>query len=255
MKDGLKSANPEVAKRCSDLLAAIRSELLRSKDSPVWQRFKVVAGDDDEAWKLYLRMVGTLRRGEMLLASVRDSKSAAASYTKEREEMTALLKPPDGPVPAPKEGKVPDQDKGTDNLASLLFLGILVNGTDAEKPSESKNAIISGLVHTNALRGKSRTAFGRLYAAWTLPRREMWRDGLFRAMVDRVPAMTGVAREALAAKKRFNGTNELVLALHILGQHGTPADIPLLMNFSDDVTECGRMEFFEVPWGRDRRRK
>ena len=240
---GVKSDSPEVVKRCTELLDTLRSDLLRSKDSPVWQKFKALAGDDEDAWKLYLRVVGTRQRAAMLLAAVEDSKKAAASYAKECKRIAASLQPP----PDPDSVK---NTKYTDDLAALLFLGTLVPGTpDAGKV---ENGAVISIVLIDTLRTEGREgkrAFGRLFASWTELRPYVWQAGLFRAMAENVPAMVDVARKALAAKDRTGGTNELVLALHVLGQHGTAANLPLVMKFADDTTECGRLEFSKFPGG------
>ena len=238
IKAGIRSKNPEIVKRCDELLATLRSDLLRSKDSPVWHRFKSVAGDDDQAWKLYLRMVTNRSRGEMLLNAVRDPKAAAASYATEadRAQRGAM---------APRTDETPIVTG--DDIAALLFLGLMSRGE--QKEEDEMPGVVSYFL-MGLVSGEDKMAFGKLYTAWTEPRPAAWRAGLFRAMASKnIPSMVGVARKALAAKNRVHGTYELVLALHITGRHGNAADLPLVMAYADDATESGRAEFSKYPGG------
>src|SRR5206468_5692903 len=140
-------------------------------------------GDGEEARKRYQRVVGTRQRGEMLLVAVADPKAAAASYAREGERFTAAFKNRNrGPIPAPPPGKLPEPVVPTDDLAALLFLGTLSHGDQTDVPGEKESAIIHVLL--DALTGEMKKPFGKLYAAWTEPRPQMWQAGLFRALND-----------------------------------------------------------------------
>ncbi len=244
IKAGLKSENPEVVKRCNELLDTLRTDLLGGKDSPVWQKFKAVAGDDADAWKLYLRTIGTRKRAEMLLAAIEDPKKAAASFAKECEEIGTIMDHgrAAGVAPRPKPPGFPDRDVTADDLAAVLFLSNLAPlARDGEKRETS--AVI-GHVLVSGLTGETKAAFGRLFAAWAEPRPWAWSAAFNIALTERVTAMTPLARKALtafAAKERTRVDKADALALRFIGWYGTTDDIPLIMKFADDKTECGSM--------------
>lgn len=241
LKAGLKSDDPEIRTRCEKLLAAIRAARLGNKDSPVWQKFKAVAGDDEDAWKLYLRMVGIRKRGEMLLAAMDDPKKVVAIYAKECDEIAKALA---GPQPNPG---LPAGGMTADDLAALLFLGTLL-GEDRKQPDPESPAVHGRLLQ-DGLTGATKAAYARLYAAWAEPRPEYYASSLQVGLQFGLPVLAGVARKALAVKDQPPWARIDAPALRFLGLHGTPADIPLVMKFADDKTECGRLAFSKIEGG------
>jgi RNA polymerase sigma factor (sigma-70 family) len=249
LKDGLKSDSPEVRERAAKLLDAIRADLLGGKDSPVWAKFKAVAGDDADAWKLYLRATGTRARAEMLLAAVNDPKAAAASYAKECEEIATVVNHgrASGVAPPPKPPGFPDRDVTPDDLAALLFLGTLPRGGQGQTDEES-SAVTSHVLHA-ALAAETKKPFARLYAAWAEPRPEYYSTVLNIGLSDGVADLAGVARKALALKDRPPWASLNGPALQFLGLHGTADDVALVMKFAGDKTECGKIEFSKIEGG------
>ena len=244
IRSGLRSENPEIVKRCKELLDALRTDLLGGKDSPVWQKFKVIAGDDADAWKLYLRTIGTRKRAEMLLNAVNDPRKAAASYAKECEAIGKVLSPGgvSGVAAPPGPPGLPNRDVPPEDITALLLLGLLPRGDQVEVPHES-SAVVSSVLHA-ALVAETKKPFGKLFAAWTEPRPGMWYGAFNVALIEGVRAMTPVARKALmdfAAKRRIPMTKENALALRFLGWYGTTDDIPLILQFAEDKTVCGTM--------------
>lgn len=249
LKAGQKSDSPEVRDRCGRLLDRLRADRLGNKDSPVWQKFKTVAGDGDDAWKLYIRAVGTRKRGEMLLAAVDDPKAAAASYDRECEEIATAIKYSHigGAVPPPKPPGLDVRDVTADDLAALLFLGTLPRG-DQKQPDKESVAAHGGAL-TEALRGEAKSAYAKLYAAWAEPRPEYYASSLGIGLNERLPVLVGVARKALAVKDRPPWAGLKGPALQFLGLHGTADDIPLVMQLAYDKTECDKMEFSKIEGG------
>lgn len=247
---GLRSENPEIALRCDTLLWALRADRLLAPDNPVWLRFKAVAGGDDEARDLYRQMTGARQRGEQLLVAVDDPKAATVIYAKECERLVTAVRDSKKRRSAPlKPGAAPVIDLPTVDLAMILFLGTLAPAvTDGVKGEED---VLEGLLMSAALVGETKRAFGKLYASWTEPRPTRWEAGLFRALVDDIPAMAGVARKTLAAKddSPWVKFDKRALGLRFLGLYGTTADLSLMMTFSDDKTEFDRVEFSKYPGG------
>jgi hypothetical protein len=241
IRGGLRSADPEVVRRCDELLNVIRTDFLTGTESPVWLKFRDTALDDEEAWRLYLRMVGTPQRREMLLAALGDPKAAAASYAKECERMAQVLRPVRG---------VKVRDAQFDDLAVMLFLGILVPG-EADRNRDELKAVDNHIL-IDALGGKSKKVFGRLYAAWIEPRPDMWQVGMFRALANEMSTMAGVARQVLLAKddSPWRVYDKRLFAMRYLGLNGRLEDVPLLMKFVEDKTECDRLSFSRLPGGR-----
>jgi RNA polymerase sigma factor (sigma-70 family) len=248
LKAGLKSEQVEVRYRCGKLLDQLRADRLAAPDSPVWQKFKAVAGDTEEAKKLYQRVTGTARRGEMLLAAVADPKAAAASYEKECDEIATAVKTSRiGGPPLPKPPGPEVRDATADDIAALLFLGTLPRGGQKQLDKETV-AVHSGRLR-DGLRGETKAAFARLYAAWAEPRPEYYASSLSIGLEEGSPALAGVARKALAVKDRPLSADLKGPALRYLGLRGTSADVPLVIQFADDTTECGRIEFSKIPGG------
>jgi hypothetical protein len=249
LKDGLKSESPEVRERAAKLLDATRTDLLGGKDSPVWAKFKSVAGDDADAWKLYLRATGTRARAEMLLNAVNDPKAAAASYAKECKEIATVVNHgrASGVALPPKPPGFPDRDVTPDDLAALLFLGTLPRGGQTDV-AEEPGAVTSHVLHA-ALAAETKKSFARLYAAWAESRPDYYSTALNIGLGDRVGELAGVARKALAVKDRPSWAGVRGPALQFLGLHGTADDVALVMKFAGDKAECGKIEFSKIEGG------
>ncbi len=235
IRDGLKSDNPEVRARCEKLLETLIAELLRSKDSPAWARFKATAGDDADAREFYLRMVGSRKRAEMIYTAVGDAKKAATIYASECDRIAKLLGPGSLRAVTP------------DDLAAFLFIGTLPRG-DQKQPDDESRAAHSPALKVGLQEG-AKTVYARLYAAWAEPRPECYSTALGVGLEVGVPTLAGVARNALAVKDRPDWADVKGQALRFLGLHGQASDIPLVLKFADDKTECARLPFSKAAGG------
>ena len=202
IRSGLKSENPEVVKRCGELLDVLRTDLLGGKDSPVWQKFKAIAGDNADAWKLYLRAIGT--RNALRCCSMRSTiprqPRPATRRSARRSARYWVSRASLGVAPPPKPPGFPDRDVTPDDLTALLVLGLLPRGDQGEVPHES-SAVISHVLIA-ALTAETKKPFGKLFAAWTEPRPGMWYGAFNIALTEQVAAMTPVARKGAHGVRR-----------------------------------------------------
>ena len=241
VRDGMRDADPEVARRCAAIwprlwqaeIARPDADRLAGYTHPLWARFRKVAGDDASSRKLFAELVADLRRFEKLEAIDADpakAKDAYAAELKERVEalnrgwreadaaagrMTGLYGP---------KGGYPTQVE----FATLLFMGtfpstaaVTFRGTGDHHDSRSHSMVFaSGHAQSPAMR--------RLFTAWLQTRTDQGviQLGLSQVVRSPISEVLPAARKHAASAELESGTR--ALAIVVIGRLGGAEDLPLL---------------------------
>jgi RNA polymerase sigma factor (sigma-70 family) len=240
VRAGMKSGDPETAKRCEMIWPGLWKTEIERPDAerrawsthPLWARFRKVAGDDPGSRTLFAEMVADLNRFRRLEAVEADPQKAVAAYAAELKQRAEALDRgyreavmraattfgygPLGPV-RPTSG-IPTRGE----LVTLLFLGTY--------PATAKEESVRG-THPGVFSyvQSSPPALRRLFAAWLRTRTDPppVEDGLSLALLHGdFPEVAPVAVAHAANAKlapRARG-----LALLVVGGYGKPADLPVL---------------------------
>jgi RNA polymerase sigma factor (sigma-70 family) len=228
---GTKHADPEVARRAAVVLdhirAAERAEFARSFrdgkdgplaiDHPVWNRFKRITGDTKEARALFAAVIADDARFRRLEEAEEKPTEAGRLYA-------AQFPRPDETIPV--------------NLATAFLLGTYP-GTAAKLPNRQEEMLAdwNGLVLP--LNGPEAGPLRKLYAAWLGARTDpdVLAAGLEIARVHNL-------EECLPLARRLAADPKVVLrsradALLVVGQFGTPDDVPLARPLLTETARYG----------------
>ncbi len=243
---GTKNADHEIARRCVDLLAQVKTDALKDRDHPVWVRFKKTVGDDKASRALFLEMVADVRRAELLETAEATPDKAGEVYRTELVRHVKELKRGYEEAEAAAEGRTgviwPTRGIPTPGeFGTLLFLGTYP-ATAAVTFQQANDA--DRFCHHNvfglALNRKDDPKpvipppVRRLFAAWLRTRTDPnpiqfgMNLAVYHTIAEVAPAArVNAANAALAPEARG-------FALLVVGRVGTVADLPLLENaFAD----------------------
>jgi RNA polymerase sigma factor (sigma-70 family) len=266
VRAGLKSESPEVVQRCERVLAQVRTEGLRAT-------FRKLIGDDQPARDLFDRIRGSGRGWSALVAAADDPSRADDLYATRTKE---LLRVGRGLPPVSENGKlevpvwphmhapppVPAED-----VFAWLFLGTFTSGTPAWTPTihpdwrsetDTAWAFLPEEDHSSAQHmgkefvGPLAAPLKKLTVKWLEKRREKdaLRAGLILALRYDIPDALPEARSVLAKVRdqTFDIHTNTAASVALVGEFGTPADVPLLLpHLADERTHVGIIT--ELPKG------
>jgi RNA polymerase sigma factor (sigma-70 family) len=230
---GLRSSDPEIAKRCE----AVRDSIRREEH---WPRFAQLIGEDQAAKDLYAQVVGRKALAEMLDTVTAEPAKAAEVYFARLDQLNAQ-------VPSPRTIKEDYVD--LPDLFGWLYLGTFPGTGGTRMMSRSIRFQRSYIDWTdnpmNRLLGKANdpaaAAARRLVARWLIERRDddgQWL-GLVQALEHDLPEAKAAARAFLqlpGPDAQYAGNRGRTLL--VLSKYGTADDVPLLLKFADDKTVC-----------------
>jgi RNA polymerase sigma factor (sigma-70 family) len=254
LRAGAASKDKEVARRASEVMAAVRREQL-------WTVFTRIAGDDDAARDLFAQLAASPRAVMALEAALDNPSQTAELYRTRTSELMRIAggHPAVGPDGKDEPLDVPDSPSAAPvplgDVAGWLFLGALQPGNSAWRtvthpgwvgrlssvvPFLPEDDYTSAKPIHEAYTAAMAAPLKKLTAAWLLKRRENdgLRAGLSLAIrydiTDAVPA----ARRVLSDSKPLDiHAENLAAAAILLGLHGTKADLPLLLRHTADGRE------------------
>lgn len=244
LEAGLKSDNPEVVKRCRELLEHLARVEFETKH---WPRFAKVIGDDKASRALFDRIRSQRRNVELLDAVAADPKAAGKLYHDRWAELNKAANIPLAGggfqlVAAPLADVVGWMYLGTfpgaegsfhrsSSLDFLPFLPVSKNTTDAI-PVALKDETIA-------------VPLRKLVGTWTAARvdysgREF---GFQLAIQFDIKEVLPAARETVATKVKDdpypgNTARNIARAMLLLGKLGSKDDLPLLEKFATNEDRC-----------------
>jgi hypothetical protein len=239
----LTSENPEVVKRCRELLDQIARDGFFARH---WPRFSKVVGDDKASRDLLDRIRSLRRNVELLDAVAADPESAGKLYHDRWKELNKAARTPSGPggftlSAAPLAdvvgwmylGTFPGAEGSHHQSMSLDFLPVSFHGTSRDPLPLALND------------KKASAALRRLVGKWTEARIDyVGRDfGLQLALAYDIAEVLPAARKTLTAKVRDdpypgNTARNVGFAMLAIGKLGTKDDLLLLERFANDETRC-----------------
>jgi hypothetical protein len=244
---GTKDADPEVARRCKDILprarAAERKAFVDGKldwPAPAGTRFKDLVGDTKDARELFADIADDDRRAGLAAQAVADPGQAAKLYRAEVARLDARDRQALVGVKAEGRGinrlnifqeesrrAVPAGD-----VALALFLGALPFPDGAADPAGDR-FLTAGFA--DLVSGPNRGPARKLFAAWLERRRArmVLGDGVEAALVTDLPEATPAARR-VAGDPKATGA-EVGMAVLLLARHGTKDDLALLSALRADA--------------------
>ncbi|HKB37252.1 MAG TPA: RNA polymerase sigma factor [Gemmataceae bacterium] len=237
---GTKAADHEIARRCVELLAQVKTDALKDRAHPVWVRFKKIAGDDRASRALFLEMVADVRRGELLETAEATPDRAGEIYRTELVRQVKELKRGYKEAEAAAGGRLgelwPTRGIPTPGeFGTLLFLGTYpaTAAVTFQQANDADRFSHHG-VFAHALNRKAEAnpvippPLRRLFAAWLLTRTDPnpIQFGMNLAVYHRITEVAAAAR-ANAANAAL-APNARGFALLAVGRFGTVADLPLL---------------------------
>jgi hypothetical protein len=245
---GLKSENPEVARRCRAVLDHLRAEEVKAA-------FLKLAGDDDLARSLLTEVLKDAHRARVLGEAVDHPERSGKLYA--AEQWRLWQKAVSTPAGA-KEADIPTAPE----IALSFFLGSHSSSADSLKTepppndsriSEGRRATESGLLckslQLELIDPKRRAPYARLMAGWLAARSDPWLVslGLSESRQYRLPEVVPVARQ-VARNATIDAQHRAVAAL-ALADLGGAAELPTLRAMMDDKTEWSRVREGRDPDG------
>ena len=230
---GLRSADPEVVKRCE----AIRVHFRREEH---WPRFAKLIGDDKPARDLYAKIMSQNRSAELIEAVSENPAKAAEHYFKRLDELNAQ-------VPNPWSSVKEYVDLA--DVLGWLYLGTFADSGGTRQLSRTirfqgshvqwVDTSLTKLLDKSA--DPLATPIRKLFSRWMIERRDDDGQilGLGLALEYDLPGAVDAARTFLKLPgKDAQYVPNRGKALLVLVTHGTADDIPLLKTFADDTTAC-----------------
>jgi RNA polymerase sigma factor (sigma-70 family) len=253
VRAGMKNADPEIARRCEELLPRIFADSWapfvrrfqadkdgkEDFDHPIWRRFKSVAGDNPQSRKIFAEMIENADRVRALQAAECEPEAAGAVYADEMARQLAerlrrvmeairnygylILKPP-----APHRGE----------FATILFLGSYpAKAAVVPKPEVETSYVEDGIRSTSSV---FEAPMRKLFAAWAATRRTP--EGICLAMR---AALWVESEDCLAVARRVAADAKLpsptrASAFPVLAQLGNRTDLALLEPLRDDAAVYGQ---------------
>jgi RNA polymerase sigma factor (sigma-70 family) len=244
LRAGLKSDNPEIVKRCRELLEHLARSEFEAKH---WARFARVVGDDKASRLLFERIRSLPRNVELLNAVAADPNSAGKLYHARWAELNKGAQVPLGPGMyqlrgAPLAdvlgwmylGTFPGAESSFHQSSSLDFLPVLPVGKN------STDAL------TSALKDDASAApLHKLAGAWTAARNDYSGRafGFELALQFDIKEVLPAARETLTAKVTDdpypgNTARNVGFAMLVVGKLGSKDDLPLLEKYAANDAVC-----------------
>ncbi len=226
---GLRSSDPEIARRC----ASLRPHLARDA---TWVMFRKITGDTQRSESLFADMMADKDRATAVLAAVLDPINADRHYASELARQKAARSRRVREATARWE--IPSLDRKADwgpirgEWAAVLFLGSFPATIDDPKAEIEPFEAIPfppGELIPPPMR--------KLFHAWGIHRRhpESISYALDGALLYEIPEYLPFARKLISDPKvpvRIRGD-----ALLVIGQFGDQADLPLLTRHLSDASE------------------
>lgn len=248
IKQGLKSDSPEVVRRSEKLIEGIHKDFLErftakasDFESPVWKRFKGIAGDGADSRKLFAEMIADFDRFDRLEDVEPNGKKAFELCRSEVERIDAAwTKSFEGAVaqPVKLDGDRSDmrsRSKGIvshEDVLQFLFLG------SKSVPEKDRVAIAKTILNHSAFielaGGNEMEPLRKLFIAWLKNQTEsaLIHKGLRSAMLTGISDAADIAREILRDGKQPPAV--LGEALLAVGNLGNEKDLPLLAKYKSD---------------------
>jgi RNA polymerase sigma factor (sigma-70 family) len=244
VRAGMRDADPEVARRCTNLWPRLwQTEMDRAdadRPHPLWARFKKVAGDDPGSRTLFAEMVADLPRFTRLEAAEANPGKAGAVYAAELKLRVEALKRGYREADEAAQGRtgviwptggIPTRGE----FAALLFLGTYpssaaVTYPEADGHDQFSHHNVFGLGLQPDREEKVKVilpALRRLFVAWLGTRTDNPdQHCMYVALSLHIAEVLPLARRRAADATL--GPAARGFALLAVGHFGVPADRPLL---------------------------
>jgi len=241
VEEGTKAKDPEVRKRCLDLLPEILQAEFRAKlkafradkdgkkqhDLPGWKLYREIVGNDREARAFFADMCW--QNAALMEMLEKEPARAAAAVADRCEQLQTLLR-------TPQSGRVPTLRPV--DLAPLFLVLSQPAATRGNNPFQSMTYQITSLFYQPGIRelltAKGRTPFKKLVLAWMSRQPEDHTLGhiLDTASNLNMPEVVEVAEKIVRNKKA--GPQGHAHALVILGKVDGKKYIELFESFLED---------------------
>jgi hypothetical protein len=247
---GTKNPDAEVARRCGAILPKVRAAERKALvdgtidwPAPAGTRFRDLAGDTNEARKLFVLMTEDDRRAAIAEAAAIEPGGAANLYAAEVARLVVAAEKTPNDVILPPAGadreavlaSVRDTHReavGPADVTLALYLGAFAGPDGAPDPAGVTQLLRPSFF--DLATGPQKRSFARLFTAWLDRRRDpkVVQAGLEAALFAHIPEAAPVARR-LAADANTPGPVAGTAVL-VLGYLGSKDDLARLSALRDD---------------------
>jgi hypothetical protein len=248
LMDGTRHEDPEVQRRCRELLPAVFEADLRARiaaflndkegkgkhDLPGWERFRKMVGDDPAAKLLFTEIIRSEQGQFVAEADAQPDQAGQALLARAQELQQSLYNPQFG---GPRPLAVGD-------VAALLFVAADPRVKVPIQAVYSLNSFFYQPTVRGSITGSNATSpMRRLLVRWMEEQSDpnAAQQMLYLAMNLELKEALGMAQKMLAEGK-IKG-HALGVALTTVGKLGTREQLPVLEKHLGDTTVVGNLQF------------
>jgi HEAT repeat protein len=244
LEAGAKSDDPEIVRRCRELLDQLARAEFEAKH---WARFAKVIGDDKASRALFERIRSLRRNVELLDAVAADPQAAGKLYHDRWTELNKAARIPLGP------GQHQLSAAALADIVGWMYLGTFPGAEGGYHTSYSLDFLPFLPVGKNSTDGISTALkddtvaapIRKLVGAWTAARTDYSGRafGFQLAIQFDIKEVLPAARETLTAKVKDdpypgNTARNVGYAMIVIGKLGSKDDLPLLEKYATNGERC-----------------